>query len=522
MTDPVLHKQPPRFSRLRRLRRGRGFQSHSLASRLIVIILIVLLLSHILALLIAADDRRQALRGAAREAAAQRIVAVVHLLEASAPSLHREILAAASSPGLRFRLTSAPFVRTEEIDSPVEDFMRDQLAEALERPDAHVLLAFQPEWAHDRAWFEPQRWKPFSSPASKPRWHDDDWDDRDRYRDDHNDEDEDDDDRRGHLPKRYLDDQRIGLLASVRLNDGAWLNSASALRRPDHAWGAPALISFGLSAIAVIVVVTWLVRRTMRPLRALTEAAERFGQGERPEPVPEDGPADIRQLIAAFNIMRDRIDRFVGERMQMLAALSHDLRTPITTLRLRAELLEDEEQRDRFVATLEELQAMTDEVLAFVRSETASEETVPLDLAVLLEGLAREFRETGADVALDSAATAEGADVRCRPLALKRALRNLIGNAVRYGERVRIETKAVGGMVEIEICDDGPGIPPEDLERAFEPFVRLDPARGAETGGVGLGLSIARSVAHAHGGDISLENRAEGGLCATLSLPAAF
>ena len=517
MTEPSLQKQPPRFSRLRRRKRGRGFQSHSLATRLIVIILLVLLLSHVLALLIAADDRRQALRGAAREAAAQRIIAVVNLLEASGPSLHREILAAASSPGLHFRLTPAPFVKAEEIDSRIEGFMRDKLVEALERPDGHILLAFQPEWSYDRAWFEPERWRPFPTPPWKRRWHDGDWDEHDGDDDDRDEDEEEDHDP---PPKRLLDKPRIGLLASIRLNDGTWLNSASALRRPDHAWGAPALVSFGLSAIAVIIVVTWLVRRTMRPLRALTEAATRFGQGERPEPVPEDGPADIRQLIAAFNTMRDRIDRFVGERMQMLAALSHDLRTPITTLRLRAELLEDEEQRDRFVAALEELQAMTDEVLAFVRSEAASEETVPLDVAALLEGLAREYREAGADVAVTIAEAPEKAAVRCRPLALKRALRNLIGNAVRHGEHVRIETRLAGGAMEIVICDDGPGIAQEDLERAFEPFVRLDPARGADTGGVGLGLSIARSVAHAHGGDISLENRPEGGLCAIFSLPA--
>jgi len=513
VTGPAQQKQPPRFSGFRRRKRGGGFQSHSLATRLIVIILIVLLLSHVLALMIAADDRRQALRGAVREAAAQRIIAVVHLLEASGPSLHREVLAAASSPGLRFRLTPQPFLAADEIDSRIETFMRDKLAEALGRPDDHVLIAFQPEWAHDRAWFEPQRWRPFPPPPSQRRWHDGDWDED---WDDDKEFDDDDDDHHHRPPERRLEAQRIGLLASVRLADGTWLNSASALRRPDHGWGAPALVSFGASAIAIIVVVTWLVRRTMRPLRALTEAANRFGQGERPEPVPEDGPKDIRQLIAAFNTMRERIDRFVGERMQMLAALSHDLRTPITTLRLRAELLDDAEQRDRFVATLEELQAMTDEVLAFVRSEAASEETVPLEIGALLEGLALEYRETGANIVVEKAGTIA---VRCRPLAVKRALRNLIGNAVRHGDHVRLEAEASSGAVRIAICDDGPGIAEEDLERAFEPFVRLDPARGAETGGVGLGLSIARSIAHAHGGDVSLENRREGGLRATLSLP---
>lgn len=514
MTDLNLQKQPPRFQWLRRRKQGRGFQSHSLTTRLVVLILLALVVSHALAFVIVADERRLAWRDAARELAAQRMIAVIELLESSPPVQHRQILAAASSPGLRFRLSEVPFVGSDEVQSQVENFMRDRLADLLERPEAHVRLTFQPEWAHDRAWFEPKRWRSFEHAPFLRRWHDEaESDDHHDDDDDHEDHDDDEWERDRHRKAP----PRIGLLASVRLDNGTWLNAASALRRLDHGGGAPVLLSLGLSAIAIVVIVIWLVRRTMRPLRKLTRAADQFGQGERPEAVPEEGPTDIRNLISAFNTMRGRIDRFVGERMQMLAALSHDLRTPITTLRLRAELMEDETERDRFLATLDELQAMTEEVLNFVRAETSTETTVTLDTRKVLNDVADEFREAGASITITP--FEDTGSVRGRVTAMKRALRNLISNAVRHGTNVELAVHAKNGILTIEVCDDGPGIPTDELERAFDPFVRLDPARGKDTGGVGLGLSIARSIARAHGGTLTLSNRPQGGLCAALSLP---
>ena len=511
MTAGPAQKQPPRFAWLRPRTAGRGFQAHSLTTRLIVVILMVLLVSHCAGFMIVADERRHALRDAARGLAAHRLVAIVNLLETTPPSLHGEVTAAASSPGLHFKIDAEPLVDGTEERNFIEARLQREIAGALERPEQSVRLDLQSEWDRDRSWFEPERWRAHPPPPFLREWHDED----DRW-DRHEDDDDDDEHEHGHY---RAGKPRVGLLASIRLADGTWLNAASAIRAPSRPIGGPAVLSLVLSAAVVSLAVAWLVRRTMRPLRALTDAANRFGQGERPDPVPEDGPADIRRLIRAFNTMRDRIDRFVRERMQMLAALSHDLRTPITTLRLRAELLENEEERDRFIATLDELQVMTEEVLAFVRSESATEETQATPISGFVDSILTEFREAGASITF-TAATPDPAP-RLRRLAIKRAVRNLLSNAVRHGDHVSVQTRSGPDGIAIEICDDGPGLPEDQIARAFEPFVRLDPARGQDTGGVGLGLAIARSIARAHGGDIALSNRPEGGLCAVLSLPTA-
>lgn len=201
----------------------------------------------------------------------------------------------------------------------------------------------------------------------------------------------------------------------------------------------------------------------------------------------------------------------------MLAALGHDLRTPITALRLRAEFVGDAGVRDRLIDTLDEMQAMTEGALAFVREEDAAgKATRSIDLAALLDSLCDDLADLGCDVAF---AACERTPYRCRPEALRRAVRNLIQNAVRYGARARMALRHLGEGIEITVDDDGPGIPEAELEHVFVPFVRLERSRNRETGGVGLGLSIARTVARDHGGDILLANRPDGGLRATIRLP---
>ncbi|MEK9662234.1 MAG: ATP-binding protein, partial [Alphaproteobacteria bacterium] len=224
----------------------------------------------------------------------------------------------------------------------------------------------------------------------------------------------------------------------------------------------------------------------------------------------------------AFNAMQERLSRFIGDRTRLLAAISHDLRTPITSLRLRAEFIDDEETRAKVLETLDEMARMAEATLAFARDDAAAEETRPVDLAALLQSLADDLADLGHDV---TCAEAPALAYRCRPVALKRALRNLIENAVRYGDRARISLAATPEGPRIAIEDDGPGIDPAALERVFEPFVRLEESRSRETGGVGLGLAIARSIVRAHGGELSLVNRSDAagkvaGLTATVALPA--
>jgi signal transduction histidine kinase len=258
-------------------------------------------------------------------------------------------------------------------------------------------------------------------------------------------------------------------------------------------------------------------------VRVLAEAADRLGRDVNAAPLPEDGPSEIATAAHAFNTMADRIRRYVADRTQMLAAISHDLRTPITRLRLRAEFLEDDEQRRKMLADLDEMERMIAATLAFARDDAAAEPAAALDLAALCRTVLDEAADAHPDLAPERIAY-EGPErltVRARPVALKRALANLVINALAYGGSVRILlSPPEGGVVRLRVEDDGPGIPDSELEAVFAPFRRLEGSRNRETGGTGLGLPIARNILRAHGGDVVLRNRLGGGLSAVVTLPA--
>lgn len=304
---------------------------------------------------------------------------------------------------------------------------------------------------------------------------------------------------------------------SVPLADGRWLEMSAAVHAP-RVWNRIALLSFALSCLAVGAVAIVAVRQQTRSLRALAEASERLGRGERVSPVPTAGPSEVASAARAFNTMQERLGEFLRDRIRLLASISHDLRTPLTTLRLKAEFIEDEAVRDDVVATIDEMTVICEATLAFTKAETTSEATETTDLSQLAGTVAEEFRLRSDDVFVSPSAPVLGA---CRPVALKRAVRNLIENAVRYGGNAHVSVRRDRDAAVIAIEDDGPGIAAEKIEEAFKPFVRLEESRSAETGGMGLGLSIARSVAIAHGGSLTLANRPEGGIRAEIRLPAA-
>jgi signal transduction histidine kinase len=287
-------------------------------------------------------------------------------------------------------------------------------------------------------------------------------------------------------------------------------------------WHSPTfLAAFLLMTLAAAGLTLWAVRRLTAPVRTLAEAAEALGRDVNAPPLPENGPTEVATAAAAFNTMAARIRRFVQDRTELLTAIGHDLRTPITRLKLRCEFVEDDEQRGKMLADLEELEAMVSATLAFGRDAQSAEPVSPLDLAELLRTI---LDETG-DAWPDKADTLryEGPThytIRARSLAMKRALTNLVVNAVAYGGSARFRLlPPVDRILTIELEDDGPGIPPGELERVFEPFHRGEPSRNRETGGVGLGLPIARNIFRAHGGDVALANRPTGGLRATVTLP---
>lgn len=304
------------------------------------------------------------------------------------------------------------------------------------------------------------------------------------------------------------------LQMAVRLPDDRWLHS---LQRPlaGYQWWRLLRFSVPASMLPVLVIVLLFVYRTLRPLKALARAAERVSRGERIEPLRLEGPHETREVSAAFNLMQQKLTRFIDDRTQLLAAISHDFRTPITSLRLRAEMLDDAPTRIAMTRTLDDMRQMVEQTLRFSQDDASSEATRDLDLQALLDEVVSEHRALGHDARLEVHAPFA---YRGRPVNLKRAVGNLVDNAVRHGQRARVRLRTRGGPC-IEVDDDGPGLDPNLLERVFEPFFQQDLARNHAQGGVGLGLSIARSCARAHGGDVTLANRAEGGLRATLALP---
>jgi signal transduction histidine kinase len=260
----------------------------------------------------------------------------------------------------------------------------------------------------------------------------------------------------------------------------------------------------------------YLVRMTTRPLARLARAADAIGEDPEGETLPASGPSEVRKVIEAFNRMQARVRRQLRERAQLLGAISHDLQTPITRLRLRSELLPDAALRAKIQRDLDEMEAMVGSSLEFFRTVGKDSRRQPVDVAALVDSVCEDRRETGEQV---SASGAAQAPFQADPQALRRCIDNLVGNAVRYAGAAQIEIDDDARRLRIAVRDSGPGIPQEELERVFEPYYRLDGSRNRASGGTGLGLSIARNIARWHGGDIRLDNAPGGGLVAELHLP---
>jgi signal transduction histidine kinase len=316
------------------------------------------------------------------------------------------------------------------------------------------------------------------------------------------------------------------LLIGMRLLDGNWLTLRVAMPPPRPSTSMIFVASFTMMTVAAALLVLWAVRRLTQPMVALAEAAEALGRDVNAKPLPEGGPTEIAIAAAAFNTMAERIQRFVRDRTFLITAIGHDLRTPITRMRLRAEFIEDELQRRKMLADLDELEAMVRATLEFGRDVTSGEVIARFDLAELSRTVLEEIGDARPEASRKL--SYQGPDdlvIRGRPRAMKRALNNLVANAVSYAGNARIVLAAPrpalrgGRVVTLLVEDDGPGIPSEELEQIFLPFRRLEESRSRETGGVGLGLSIARNILRAHGGDVTLGNHPGGGVRAIVTLP---
>jgi signal transduction histidine kinase len=307
------------------------------------------------------------------------------------------------------------------------------------------------------------------------------------------------------------------LVVQARLSDGTWAAvplRTSPFRGPGLLPGlvaALAVFSGGVAALAV-----WAAGRVTEPLKRLAEAAGRMEAAGDAPPAEVAGPREVRQAAHALNQMAARLRRFVDDRTRMLAAVSHDLRTMLTRLALRAEYIEDPEQRAKAQREVAEMEEMLSATLAFARDDAKAEARTPVDLGALLADLADDLTEAGRTASYSGP---RALTVHARPVALRRALMNVLTNAVAYGGGAEVGLAAQGGTVTVTVSDRGPGIPDAYKEKVFDPFFRIETSRSRETGGTGLGLSVARDIVRGHGGDIALSDREGGGLVATVTLP---
>ncbi|QDE37726.1 HAMP domain-containing protein [Luteibacter pinisoli] len=303
---------------------------------------------------------------------------------------------------------------------------------------------------------------------------------------------------------------------AINLSDGSWLLFVP----PERAWGLNRntrnVLTGVFEVVCGLLVAAWASRRLARPMERFAQQAQRFGVDVNAPPVHVTGPLEIRLAGQAFNDMQARVQRYVADRTTMLAAISHDLRAPLTRMRLRGEFIEDEEQQRKLFRDVDEMQAMVDASLSFFRDDSDPEPPTRFNLTELVDTVLDDFRDAGSDVAFHTAGSIAYVG---RPLTLRRAIANLVDNAVKYGSRAAVTLSADSEYVEMLVDDEGPGIPVPQREDVFRPFFRLESSRNRQTGGAGLGLSAVRSAVRGHGGEIELETRKSGGLRVRVRLP---
>lgn len=464
----------------------------SMPAQIILLALTSLILAQIFGLRVYQAERDEALGLVNSRNAIIRLSSVVRLLTSSPPQLHDEILKASRSETLMMRIQEVPLSPSERnlryeavlrrvLDYPETLAIQISAEQVEEHPSPSMYQQMQKMQMHQQ--------RQGQGPEGRNG--------------------------KGNLPPPIWQ-PNVRLYGAIELMDGRWLNFSSLADREQPTWSARYLLSILGLAIFISIVLFILLRRATFPLKLLAEQAEHFGRGDDIPLMDESGPAEVAETLAAFNRMQLRLNRFVQDRTQMLAAISHDLRTPLTTLRLRCEFLPDGEDKDRMLETLKQMENMLHATLSFARDEHQSEASRPTDLVSLLHSLCDDYIDEGQDVTCH----AEGKLVyQCRPDILRRVVQNLIGNALKYAGDAEVFLETNEQSLFIRVRDHGPGIPEAELDSVFKPFVRLDSARNTEDGSVGLGLSIARTLIHQHGGELCLSNADGGGLQAEIQLP---
>ena len=453
----------------------------SLFGRMVLVLLAGLLTAQLLGAYILLRDRAASLYQASGWHIAQRFASAVEVIDTLAPAQRLLIINSLNTPTLRIFLDSEPRLTKSSTDAHTLQ-MRALLSRQLgQRPVNIEMIASE-------------QIPPVAMPDMAGMGH------------------------RHNMPA-HLRMMGLDLAAyhiEVQLSDGSWLNMYQGLPE-DHFFIPGKLLSaLAILLLSVVGLSLWAVRRVTRPLAELGNAAEALGRDiKRPPLNLQAGPKEVQRAAQAFNTMQTRINNYIQDRERFLAAVSHDLKTPITRMRLRAELLEDESARDKIINDLTDMETMTTATLDFIRGEHQHEQSRPLDIMALLESLQDDRSAMGQKISISGHAQPFSA----QPMAMRRCLENVIDNAIKYGNEAIVLVEDTENQLSIRIADHGPGIPAQQLDEVFEPFHRLEPSRSRKTGGVGLGLSIARTIARAHGGELSLRNHPSGGLEVILVLP---
>jgi signal transduction histidine kinase len=459
----------------------------TLTGRMVLVTIVAVIISYAAAFLLYANERGAALRRAAETAVIERIAFTAERLREASPERRAVIAESIRDFGIRYDIAGEPAVRQGAAAGPgarVARALSERLDGAEARGQARTVERPARFWRERRRWAEDDPRIPL----------------RDSHRGDHE----------GALVRST----EVGL--SLQLEPGVWLNARARLPGPRPA--PLGVLAGALVSVLVVGAGAALVSRQIgRPLGDLAAAARALGSGETNVSAPVSGPQDVRRASTAFNAMAERLGRQISRQRQMLWALSHDLRTPITAIRLRAELIEDEAERQRLLASVEEMERLTEQALALARAGASEEARVSVDLAEIARTLCGELQDMGIAVSADApvAVMAE-----CRPSEIARALRNLAENAARHGGGgVMHVCRNEAGEAVVEVLDEGPGVPAGQLAKLAAPFFRADEAR-SQSDGAGLGLAIAQAIAEAHGGRLELANRQPRGFSAKLVLPA--
>ncbi len=465
----------------------------SLYGRLLLILMVGLMVPQLLSALVHLYDRDTVLHQTMGLESAERISSIVSLMEATAADKREEIINALSGYPLEIALNETKN-RENHANSPRSDGEHEstmQLFQSyLQRKlpighEAHVEVVESERMSDWMGSMEP--------PPQMQAMHQ-------------------------QMSQRMGHQLRVkSFHVQVRLTDGAWLDFHYFLSRKIFAWPLRMVVALGLLMVAVLFL-TWIaVRWVTRPLSTLSKAAEAFGRDIQHAPLAVEGPTEVRQAAEAFNTMQQRLSRYIGDRARILAAVSHDLKTPITRLRLRTELMEEQPLKEEIQADLTHMEEMVHSTLDFMKGTESKEPRQKMDLQALLESMQEDLFPLGIQFELQGEIKQP---VTVQPHAIKRCLSNLLENGARYGTGAVVVTlSAQDHSVIISIHNQGEPIPEAELEKIFEPFYRVEYSRNRESGGTGLGLSIARNIVQAHGGELHLENAPQGGITATLVLP---